>query len=639
MSGQAGIYYYDHRPIDRSLADRLGTGLSRQGPDGGSEHLGNGLLMVHRAFHVEPESYLERQPYVSRNGYWMTWDGRLDNRDDLLLLVKDHLQDDTTDVALAMAAYEKWGDLGFSHLIGDWSVALWDPSRQSVVLASDYMGVRPLYYSSNRDYIAWSSDLEVLISWLDCGNHLDNHYIAAFLTSSTTCDRTAYESVSIVPCAHAVIAANGILTKTPHWHPPVENHIRYRNETDYEEHLLHILRKAVLSRLRTNHAVCCDLSGGLDSSSVTCMASHLIKTGAASPKRLITFSYIDPSMDDERYIAIVGQHCGLEGFRKEVNPWWSLSAPSSLMPVTTAQATDERRQIFELNSVRANLTGKGGDVTMGNVLHDTDQLADDLRRGAWLDLLKNAYAWSRVIRVPIWSILRLATIPMRGAVAQQRLWKEKSRSFDAYGTECKTSLLNKMFVDQYLDVQRSPYSLNYRRAAPSQRFYWYSLWRLQSNHSRIPLNDFERVKWTHPYLDRTLAEFVAGVPRSVLCRPGQPRYLMRRALAGLLPMTVRERRTKALASVSRERSLQDLAPLLRDSPDEFLSVKQGCVNGGRLRQFLQNQQSVSYDRNDFDRVLTLEVWLRNRHVPRTTHADVPLISPAEDGACKGTTTI
>ena len=51
--------------------------------------------MVYSAFHVEPESYLERNPFSRGEGNWMTWDGRLDNRDDLLLLVKDHLQDDT----------------------------------------------------------------------------------------------------------------------------------------------------------------------------------------------------------------------------------------------------------------------------------------------------------------------------------------------------------------------------------------------------------------------------------------------------------------------------------------------------------------------------------------------------------------
>src|ERR1700678_3090177 len=146
MSGQAGIYYYDHRPIDQSLADRLGVRLSRQGPDGGGERFGDGLLMVYRAFYVEPESYLERQPHFSTRGNWMTWDGRLDNRDDLLLLVKDHLQDDATDVALAMAVYEKWGEPGFNRLIGDWSLALWDAASDSIVLASDYMGTRPLYY-------------------------------------------------------------------------------------------------------------------------------------------------------------------------------------------------------------------------------------------------------------------------------------------------------------------------------------------------------------------------------------------------------------------------------------------------------------------------------------------------------------
>src|SRR5260370_2379159 len=122
MSGQAGIFYFDQRPIDHALADRLGAGLADQGPDGGSEHFGPGLLMVYRAFNFDPLSRGERQPYRSANGNWITFDGRLDNREDLVLLAGDYLREDKTDVALALAAYEKWGEPGLNRLLGDWSV-------------------------------------------------------------------------------------------------------------------------------------------------------------------------------------------------------------------------------------------------------------------------------------------------------------------------------------------------------------------------------------------------------------------------------------------------------------------------------------------------------------------------------------
>ena len=199
-----------------------------------------------------------------------------------------------------MAAYEKWGEPGFNRLIGDWSLALWDACSNSLVLASDYLGTRPLYCYTDDKCIAWSSDLGLLVSWFGAEDDLDNHYIAAFLMGSPTYDRTIYRSISFVLCAHALRARNGQITKTPFWYPPVDSRIRYRDERDYEERLLHYFREAVLARLRTNHGVCCDLSGGLDSSSVTCLAHQLIESGATSRKPLVTFSMIDPDMDDER---------------------------------------------------------------------------------------------------------------------------------------------------------------------------------------------------------------------------------------------------------------------------------------------------------------------------------------------------
>src|SRR5689334_24017119 len=79
------------------------------------------------------------------------WDGRLDNRDDLLLLLRDRLQDDGSNAALARATYERYGIEGFVRLIGDWSVVIRDNANRAVVLASDFAGVRPLYYHVRPD--------------------------------------------------------------------------------------------------------------------------------------------------------------------------------------------------------------------------------------------------------------------------------------------------------------------------------------------------------------------------------------------------------------------------------------------------------------------------------------------------------
>jgi asparagine synthase (glutamine-hydrolysing) len=531
------------------------------------------------------------------------------------------LQDDTTDVALAMAAYEKWGEPGFNRLIGDWSLVLWEASSDSIVLASDYMGVRPLHYYADNNCIAWSSDLGLLVSWLGVEDDLDNHFIAAFLTHSPKYDRTIYRSISYVPCAHSVRAKDGNLAKTPIWYPPVENRIRYRTDDEYEEHLLHLFRDAVLQRLRTNHGVCCDLSGGLDSSSITCLAHDLIETGATSRKTLITFSFLDPDMDDERYIQIVEQYCRIEGIHLPFAHLWSLDAPTSPMPIRSDLLRRGPGDALSTRSVRSHLTGLGGDLAMGNVLEDTDQLADALQQGAWLRLLKDAYAWSRVLRVPIWLTLKLGIIPLLSASRQQKLWEMKSKLLgEAYGNLRKIALPNQQFIDNYLEIHASPYSLCYRQAIPSQRSFFYALTSYQVMRPlTVRLRQFEPIKSTHPYCHRPLVEFVAAIPRRQLCGIGRPRDLMRRAFSGILPSAILDRRTKALAGSANDKSLLDILPAL--SRGALQTASRGYIDGDNFRRILQNPQATDYDRSQLSQALILEVWLRTCHSPEFAHAE------------------
>src|SRR5262249_3930231 len=91
------------------------------------------------------------------------WDGRLDNRDDLLPRLKDSLRSDTSNQAIAAAVYERWGTNGLVQLIGDWSLVLRDRVNHTTVLASDFAGVRPLYYCVQAGRVLWSSRLESLV--------------------------------------------------------------------------------------------------------------------------------------------------------------------------------------------------------------------------------------------------------------------------------------------------------------------------------------------------------------------------------------------------------------------------------------------------------------------------------------------
>lgn len=85
MSIQAGIWNFDGKPVNRDLLANFSEALSWQGPDGESVYTDDSIALLYRPFHTTEESRRERQPYVSRRGFVLTWDGRLDNRDELMI--------------------------------------------------------------------------------------------------------------------------------------------------------------------------------------------------------------------------------------------------------------------------------------------------------------------------------------------------------------------------------------------------------------------------------------------------------------------------------------------------------------------------------------------------------------------------
>src|SRR5215813_2369575 len=213
------------------------------------------------------------------------WDGRLDNHEDLQQQLRDSLRDDTSDASIARASYERWGINGLVHLIGDWSLVIRDRVNVTTVLASDFAGVRPLYYHVRREGVLWSSRLQDLVEATKI-SELDEQYLGAFLIYSGCPNRTPYKDIYSVPPGHAVCVSSEETKIYRFWELPVGDVIRYRDERRYEEQFRALFREAVAVRLQTQAPVLAELSGGLDSSSVVCMANQLIRSGAVNAKQL-----------------------------------------------------------------------------------------------------------------------------------------------------------------------------------------------------------------------------------------------------------------------------------------------------------------------------------------------------------------
>src|SRR5262245_22163561 len=120
MSALGGIFNFGDSPavVDHARLAELGKLLAVRGPDGGAEACRGHVGMTYRAYHTTHESRFEVQPIVGRDGHMLTWDGRLDNRDDLIaeLFTGRGGERIITDAEIVLAAYLQWGRRSFVRL-------------------------------------------------------------------------------------------------------------------------------------------------------------------------------------------------------------------------------------------------------------------------------------------------------------------------------------------------------------------------------------------------------------------------------------------------------------------------------------------------------------------------------------------
>ena len=180
MSAQFGICNFDGRPLDATSLDKARLLLAPYGPDyEGSKRQANGA-MLYRALYTTREDRREVQPHISCTGTTITWDGRLDNRDELLRLFSQ-ANSSSTDVEIVATAFEKLGTSSFARLVGDWALSIWDVRTQTLILAKDFVGTRQLYYFLEKDRVMWCTILDPLLILAGRSFELNPEYIAGWL--------------------------------------------------------------------------------------------------------------------------------------------------------------------------------------------------------------------------------------------------------------------------------------------------------------------------------------------------------------------------------------------------------------------------------------------------------------------------
>jgi asparagine synthase (glutamine-hydrolysing) len=614
MSAQVGIWNFDGQPVDQSFLEKFTAAIEQHGPDGGNAYIDGSIAMVYRAFHTTPESHLERQPYVTPCGTVITWDGRLDNREEFMPQLREELAADQTDVAIVAAAFERWGTDCFRRIVGDWAVSIWRPLERELLLACDYMAVRHIFYYPKKDRIWWSTDLAPLVLLSGDKFHVDDNYIAGYFANDPDSDLTPYRELRQVPAGQFVYARNGNVSVQRYWRFSPKSRIRYKTDAEYEEHFRHVFRQSVRRRLRSDSAVLAELSGGLDSSSIVCMADDILAKEGAQAPYLDTVSYYDktePNGDDWIYFPKIEERRGRGGAHIDASKLGrsptSLDYPEfSVLPGylgTGRKLEAERAAVLRDGKYRAVLSGIGGDEFLGGIPDPREQLADLIMQFRLVALARQLIAWSLIKKKPwIQLLVQALVVLLPPSLAQNFSNRAKVESW----VEGEFARRTKLAI---------------RLLGPNESFgLWLPTRRSCIGGVLLMANKLAKLKspmlaleeGRYPYLDQSLIEFILSIPATQLLRPGQRRSLMRRSLVGIVPQEILSRRTKQLGARTRVVALEQTFDQLRSAFHLPLSSHFGYVNHIHFLERLQaarNGKEIHISR--MTRTISLEFWLRD----------------------------
>ena len=612
MSLQFGKCNFDCETIDRNDLEQVRPLLAPYGPDAEGCLCRGSAAILYRAFCTTKESRNEVQPHTSVSGSVITWDGRLDNRKELFDQMDAKLSPACTDVEIVGAAYDHWGNGCFSKLIGDWALSIWNPQDRTVTLAKDSVGTRHLYYCAQSDRATWCTILDPLFLFARHKFTLDEEYIAGWLSFLPAAHLTPYVGIHAVPPSCFVRLGRNLRQITRYWDFDPNRQTQYRTDGEYEEHFRHVFRESVRRRIRSDLPVLAELSGGMDSSSIVCTADAIIADGLAECPRLDTVSYYDDSeqnWNERPYFTKIEEKRGHKGWHIDLHPEKSgnLIAENISFAPTPGSMTgpgtinDELRVCLLSQGNRVVLSGIGGDEVTGGVPTPTQELAD---------LVATGRLGSLATRLKLW------------ALAQRRPWlhllTETLKEFLPLGLRSVPEMkrppfwLASDFANRHRTALRG-YDKRLKVFGPLPSFQD-NLATLDSLRRQIGCDGLSQdplYETRYPFLDRSLLEFLFSIPREQLVRPGQRRSLMRRALLGIVPGEVLNRRRKAYVERAPLLALSNEAAELIQKSREMAITAAGILDASLFSNVLQKaRDGQMVPIVTLIRTLHLESWLR-----------------------------
>lgn len=625
MSGIAGIYYLDGRPVERTDVERMVDSIAHRGPDDCGVWTDGSVGLGHRMLWTTHESLHEKLPLTNKSGdITITADARIDNRDELFstLNFNGRPRETIADSEIILAAYEKWGEQCPEKLLGDFSFAIWDKRYHKIYCARDHMGVKPFYYYHSNKVFVFASEIKALLSLTEVPRRLNELMVAYYLISMfEDKEITFYKDILRLPPAHVMELDSEGRRLSQYWSLDPSRELKLSSDDEYAKTFRDIFKEAVHCRLRSAFPIGSMLSGGLDSSSIVCMARQLLSQNGGG--RLHTFSLVFdnfPECDERQFINTILAQGSLEPhyiqadcisplvdidriFYHQDEPFY---APNLFMDWRLCGTAQE-------HGVRVLLDGTDGDTTIS---HGIAYLTEMVRNWQWIELYREIKGLSKNFNRTPWRFTRAYCISPLLPTPIKKIWRMlRERCFHVGRVNHS---VNPNFA-RHIGLSDHVQALQEVSSKPfcTEREHHYR----QLTQGFIPfileVSDRDTKAFAleirFPFFDKRLVEFCLALPPKQKINKGWTRLIMRRSLANILPIEIQWRGGKSDLSSNFDQGLLTfendlLKEVILNNPKNI----ENYVDIPTLRKIYHRYVSEKNSDNAMEvwKAVTIELWLR-----------------------------
>jgi asparagine synthase (glutamine-hydrolysing) len=550
MCGIVGIFdYQGYSEIDGALLRRMTGVIAHRGPDDDGFYEAPGIGLGFRRLAIIDLAH-GNQPMFNEDGtVCLVFNGEIYNFKSLMatLAERGHRFRTRSDTEVIVHAWEEWGEACLDRFNGMFAFALWDRRTETLFLARDRLGEKPLYYSFLGDgKLLFASELKSFLCCADVDRALDPQAIEDFFALGYIPDpRSIYRSVRKLPPGHCLIVRRGEPVGEPrsYWDLEFVDGLRCRREEVLEELVLR-LRDAVRMRMIADVPLGAFLSGGVDSSGVVAMMASLDE----QPVETFSIAFGTKGWDESGYAATIAQRYRTDHHVKKVDPD-SLDLLDRLAgtydePFGDSSAIPTFRVCaMARENVTVALSGDGGDEVFAGYRRYRWHCAEERVR----------HLLPRHVREPVFGALghlypKLDWLPrpLRAKTTFQELAKDPVSAYFSSVSICGDAVRQRLFSSSLrrelqgystIDLLRAHMSCSGSQEPLSQAQYadfkTYLPGDILTKVDRASMANSLEVRI--PLLDHTFVEWAARLPPALKLHGGEGKYVFKKALDTYLP--------------------------------------------------------------------------------------------------------